>query len=314
MENFKSLLLLATVFILCSSFPALGKNNTTTPNINNGYPSGFHHNLNIIAKDRENFTCPEAEYEPDPITGEPTDIPIYGNVIFIPSDGEGIQILMESGRKGPKGAEETTELQVTDWCAGFEEDDPAVLRLPKNEEGYAVYARAKGKPSDEAVIKIYDPGLKYVTDGTDDLIVLGLLKDGAFGSYLETFRRPKGKTTAVPITPLFMWEGWMCDFIAPDGYNPDSPEYTAFINCCLEPDPTGAPGVYSECIDPTLNGDLLECPAEYVERIVYCEWQEATWVFNLEDFVGYFWNVDNSGIKILKVRFYPTQNVVDAPN
>ena len=56
----------------------------------NGAPSGAHYNLNIIGK-KDGFTCPEQEYDE---FGDP----IYGNVVFVPEDGEGIQILMESGR------------------------------------------------------------------------------------------------------------------------------------------------------------------------------------------------------------------------
>ena len=44
----------------------------------NGFPSGEHYNLNIIAK-KDTFNCPEAKFDPcDP------NQQIYGNVIFIP--------------------------------------------------------------------------------------------------------------------------------------------------------------------------------------------------------------------------------------
>ncbi|MBW1990486.1 MAG: hypothetical protein JRI97_13225 [Deltaproteobacteria bacterium] len=36
-----------------------------------------------------------------------------------------------------------------------------------------------------------------------------------------------------------------------------------------------------------------------------CEHYESEWVFNIGDFVEYMWNYDNSGLKLLQVRFYP---------
>jgi hypothetical protein len=40
----------------------------------NGFPSGYHYNLNILGK-QDNFTCPQPEY----VDG----MQVYGNVIFI---------------------------------------------------------------------------------------------------------------------------------------------------------------------------------------------------------------------------------------
>jgi hypothetical protein len=273
----------------------------------NGYPSGEHFNLNIKTHDRNNFTCP------DPVYDEVTGAQIFGNVIHIPSDGVGMHILMESGSKGPKGAPSASTLEVTDWCSGFGNNDAAVLRIPANAEGYAVYARVLGKPSDEEVIKIYDPGLEYVTDDTNnDLIALGFVQDGAFPNYTDvTFKRPKGKVTAEPITNLFMWTGSVCDFDSAD-YDSEDPKQYASTQCCLTDPETG---LYSECIDPTATlqpdgSSLLSCEGDYTEAFVYCEvFEEPTWVFNIADYVGYFWNIDSNGNNLLKVRFYPTQNV-----
>ena len=76
----------------------------------NGFPSGEHYNLNIIGKKAE-FTCPEQEYDE---FGDP----VYGNVIFVPENGQGIEIFMQSG-KGKKAADIPT-LQVIDPCSGFD--------------------------------------------------------------------------------------------------------------------------------------------------------------------------------------------------
>jgi hypothetical protein len=31
------------------------------------------------------------------------------------------------------------------------------------------------------------------------------------------------------------------------------------------------------------------------------------WVFNIADFVEYLWQLDNNGLKLLQVRFYPVR-------
>jgi hypothetical protein len=55
----------------------------------NGFPSGYHYNLNILGK-QGHFTCPPPEY----VDGTQA----YGNVIFIPRDqgNDSITILTES--------------------------------------------------------------------------------------------------------------------------------------------------------------------------------------------------------------------------
>ena len=91
----------------------------------NGFPSGPHYNLNIHGKKAE-FTCPEQKYYmeisvcPGDVCGEyvvgqlvetcsddftcsETSDPIYGNSIFVPENGDRIQIYMQSGKVGGKG-------------------------------------------------------------------------------------------------------------------------------------------------------------------------------------------------------------------
>lgn len=128
----------------------------------NGYPSGEHFNLNLIAKP-DHFQCPDQSYYlleiatcpgvcgdypvgtpvedcPDGYTCVPTDppVPMYGNVVFIPREQgqwcdcgdecDAITILMESGRKGPKpkagiGGLDPNVLQVIDWCTEYFPDN-----------------------------------------------------------------------------------------------------------------------------------------------------------------------------------------------
>ena len=161
--------------------------------LGNGYPSGPHYNLNLIGK-KDNFTCPAAKFEftldsacdgreqGDVIVAESCPdacnctqgLQVFGNVIFMPrrtddssqpgTEDDKISILVESGRKGPKGKPTAAVLEVTDLCTesfpddgsatgpGYETGDPATFRLPSDEDGYAVYARIHGKPG-EAVFE-----------------------------------------------------------------------------------------------------------------------------------------------------------------
>jgi hypothetical protein len=188
----------------------------------NGFPSGSHFNLNIIGK-KDAFSCPPPEF----VDG----MQIYGNVIFIPREqgSDPITILMESGKKGPKGAQNTSVLQVTDWCTESFPDydqnkgDSGVLRLPQHDGGYAVYARITGKPKEygDPTVEIA-PGLAYVEDETgNDLILLGLVDrsgTSTFSSDGITLTRTstdstvsgKGVQKATNLTSLFEWSGEVC--------------------------------------------------------------------------------------------------------
>jgi hypothetical protein len=272
--------------------------------LGNGYPSGPHFNLNIHSKDASTFVCPGIEYDED-------GNPLYGNVINIPDDGRGVEILMESGSKGPKNAPATATLEVTDPCTGFDNrTDPATFRLPANAEGYAVYIKLTGKPTDEPSFWIENWGLKYVQDECgNDLLLLGLVTTDGFaqmpvaGEPME-FIRTKGKSKAVPITDLFMWQGSVCYFEDPGGSD------STWTECCsmADVDGDGVLDVYNACglweTDPDpVTGEPV---CLHFEVPVYCsDYTEDTWVFNIADFVGYFWNVSTDGVKNVKLRFYP---------
>jgi hypothetical protein len=266
--------------------------------LGNGFPSGAHSNLNIHSKDPGSFVCPEIQYDEN---GDP----IYGNVINIPEDGRGIEILIESGKKGPKGAPDAATLEVTDPCTGFGgKSDPATVRLPKNELGYAVYVNVTGKPTGEPTFTISDWGLRYVEDEAgNDLLLLGLVNENGFARIPADgpieFTRVAGKSKAVPITDMFMWSGSVCYFDEPAEFE------SSYAECCADTDGDGA---YDVCDLWEQDAVTLEwsCPAPAVEVLVYChDYLDDTWVFNIADFVGYFWKVSPDGVKNLKVRFYP---------
>jgi len=323
-----SAFLIAATFIMTGSALATKPGQDVNPN---GFPSGPHYNLNIIGKKAE-FICPEQEYYweitsncGDYITGDlvescpegcvcqPTDIPIYGNVIFVPEDGEGIEIYMQSGKVVGKGkkAEDLPqapkdELWAIDPCAVFDGD--AVIQLPPGE--YNVYARALAKPTDSANMTVTPELIAVEDEYGNDLIWLGLLTDKGFATKSQTFTRKKGKSVAIPITGLFEWTGEVC-------YFDDLGDLSAFDytqkNCCMDYEPDG---IYDYCCyDDEGDGNYTidECSGnldyftwgECTVLTTYCNSYVQEWVFNIADFVEYLWNTDNNGLKLLQVRFYP---------
>lgn len=255
-------------------------------NVNpNGFPSGEHYNLNIIGK-KDGFTCPEQEYD---LLGNP----VYGNVVFVPEKGVGIQLLMQSGT-GKKAAAIPT-LQVLDPCTATIDGDAALLQLPKNDAGYRVYARALAKPTDNPFMTIEPDLVAVVDEFGNDLIYLGLVTSNGFETPYVSFTRTTGKSRACDITGLFEWSGDVCYFTAPTG------ESTAKTLCCTGAD---ANGVYESC---TVKEEDAACLNGAVEVTAYCKTYLDEWVFNIGDFVTYLWSLDNSGVRLLQVRFYPVK-------
>lgn len=275
-----SLLVIAVV-----AFVATGYAQDENPN---GFPSGPHYNLNIHGKNAD-FTCPPPEYDPlNP------SLQVYGNSIFVPENGEGIEIFMQSG-KGARAAA-IPSLQAIDWCAAAFDGDAAVIQLPKNDAGYRVYARALAKPTDEPFMTIV-PSLYMVQDEFgNDLVFLGTLDGSGFTMPDGTFVRKKGQSKAVDITGMFEWTGEVCYFTPIEGSTPTQV-------CCIDADGNG---VYEDCEAATILADgSLSCPANYGLVAAYCVVYEDAWVFNIADFVEYLWTVQNNGLKLLQVRFYP---------
>jgi len=275
--------------LLAAAALVLWAGSSLAANVNpNGFPSGEHFNLNINGK-KDAFSCPDVELDE-------FGNPVYGNVVYVPETGEGIKIYMESG-KGKKAAA-VSELQVTDPCSGFD-GDGAVLKLPKNEAGYRVYARALAKPTDNPDITI-SPELVAVEDESgNDLVYLGLVTDNGFETPTVSFSRKKGKSKAVDISGLFAWSGSVCYFSEPDG------GYQSTLDlCCLDAD---FDGVWEECVEPAVDPltDLAGCGEGYATMTAFCSEYTDEWVFNVGDFVTYLWNASNNGVKLLQVRFYP---------
>ncbi len=273
-------LMIVAVIAVFAADPAYATQPGQTVNPN-GFPSGDHYNLNILGK-KDGFACEQAY---DPIGN-----PVYGNVVFVPLNGNNIQILMQSG----KGTTIST-LQVIDPCTSSIDGSPAVVQIPNNDKGYRVYARALAKPTNNPTIQI-TPQLVGVQDEFgNDLVYLGLVTSNGFQTADGTFTRKKGKSTAVDITGMFEWSGSICYFTS--SYCTDSCTTTSL--CCV---PGATAGTYDSCVPKV---DL--CPLGTVELTAYCRTYTDEWVFNIGDFVTYLWGITNNGVKNLQVRFYPVQ-------
>ncbi len=92
--------------------------------MSNGYPSGAHFNLNIHGK-KDDYNC-------DPTPG--------GRSVFIPEYGTST-LQYVSNKKSS-----VTELKALDPCAEAFDGDPTRVQLPKEEDGYYVFARVRAKP------------------------------------------------------------------------------------------------------------------------------------------------------------------------
>lgn len=325
---YSNLLIGGFILGLCGSVNAAKPVDKNGIPFGNGFPSGEHYNLIIHGK-KADFQCPTPEF--DPITGEQ----VFGNVINIPrvDDGLPIEIFMESGRKGPKGAPDASTLEVTDWCSKSFDDSAASLRLPKNDAGYAVYARITGKPGEETSAMFNYPDFWKVEDEAgNDLILLGTITGNMLtqidGEGMTVYRTESTKGNKVPkasnITDLFMWYGTICYFDPYSYDNSGNPvysycgEYPATDQCdvtdlcCV--DAVEPYGVYEDCglfadvaVDP---GDgILVCPdALPLDIGAYCRTYtelEQQWIFNIADFVELIWDIDNNGAYNIQVRFYP---------
>ncbi len=311
---------LAAVFVSSS---AMAAKSADVIDKSNGFPSGPHYNLNFNAK-KSNFRCPE------PVFDEYGN-QLYGNVIFMPREqgSDQITVLMESGKKGPKSAPDTSTLEVTDWCTeSFPNDgsdgvgDAASLRLPKNDAGYRVYARVLGKPGDGTTSLTAIPGLVSVEDEYgNDLLYLGLVTDNGFESASGTVYRTgggkgKGVQAATDITGLFEWSGEIC-YVQPDAIDlycgEDGSACESREMCCTDADGDGA---YDSCdaladVGTDDGTGVLSCPAvnadgdAYLATATECRTYDDEWVFNIGDFVTSLWEISNDGSYRVQVRFYP---------
>lgn len=262
----------------------------------NGFPSGEHFNLNIHGK-KDGYQC------------EPDD---GGGSIFVPEYGSS-QIDYIQNKKSS-----VTELTVHDKCGAFD-GDPAQVQLPSGE--YQVYARILAKPAKDSEPRevVFYPKLVETCDdsGTENfstavscdesfLLGTGVITSG--GAYdmdsgsLErvdpTGGKGKGKSTAQDISALFSWSGYACD----QSYDTDGDGEIGIGD--LSTADADLDGLMDGDLDR--DGDIDEADlALFLE--LSCTWYDSEWVFNIADLVVSGWDYQNSGSKLLQVRFYPTE-------
>lgn len=244
----------------------------------NGFPSGEHHNLNIHGK-KDGFSC----------DGSPG-----GGSVFVPEYGAAeIQLIQNKKSK-------VDALTIHDACGGFD-GDAAQVELPSGE--YQVYARILAKPmkADESREVVFypklveacnDSGTENFTDATscDESFLLGtgvVTKDGAFDTDSQKLERQKGKSKATDISGMFQWSGFACDqSVDLDGDG----EITL-----------------ADASDLDADGDVDEDDlALLLEQS--CTLHESTWIYDIADLVVHGWDYQNNGVKLVQIRFYPTDS------
>jgi hypothetical protein len=317
---YKAMTLGATAFVLALSYssafaakPYQRDGDTLIWNGNN-FPSGTHYNLNIHGK-KDDYTCPPAEYDDQ-------GNQVFGNVVNVSRNVDDYNgILMESGGKGPKSSPDVETLEVADWCTQPFDGDDAIVRIPKDSEGYMVLARITGKPGNGDTQVAFSGCLQSVFDESgNDMITLGLvLTDGS--SYvpkcttgtsepitLVRYEGSKGKGAqkATDITRLFEWSGTTYRFLDTEECSADAEGCVNY--CCPDSDGDGVFDVGGQCearaMDETTD-ELLACADGYTPVAAQSTEYVDEWVFNIGDFVDYLWTLDNDGAYNIKVRFYP---------
>jgi hypothetical protein len=354
-----SLILLACVFALSNAHGAKPTDDDGNF-LGNGFPSGPHFNMHFHGKN-EHFICPDPEFYyqvtddgdnsdnigvgdlvdscPDGYTCALTDQQNFGNVINMPRDGTEVQILAESGRKGPKSKPDASTLEVIDWCTKPFDNDAGVFRLPKNADGYAVYSRVTGKPVDGQTFEVLGRSLTRVEVECDanvedctnldvyDLLLLGVVnEDGVFvslgGDGAEDFQRVdqtdnrggKGAKNATDITSMFEFTGSVCYI---HDYDPacGGGVCTETDLCCptdaTTGDNTGTCVLKSDSMfyDPENTGQSCDVAntvdTTWVDETFYCRDYAGQWIFNIADFVDVLYDVKNNGTYNVNLRFYP---------
>ena len=210
--------------------------------ISNGFPSGFHYNLNIHGK-KAGFTC-------DPSMNG-------NNSVFMPEYGNATIYYVTNKKSSVE------DLIALDACSF--DDDEIKVQIPYNECGYDAYARILGKPQngknkEESNIMLYPTSVfdacGNVTWGNETscdevLAPIGVIAYNA--PYVQSpdpqefvrFANPKGekrgKSTAVDITPLFEFTGFAADEVFDLNLN-------GFFDDCDVPGQCATPGNATQAV------------------------------------------------------------------
>jgi hypothetical protein len=332
------------IFMMGSAFAVKPTVEGYPPVNPNGFPAGEHFNLNIhgmkadfVCPDKYDGSNGCEDHTNDFGTCVDTDGDgvgdtwKYSNSLFIPKNTvDDVTILMETGKSGGKGKKNNDlvldSIVVKDPCS-FGANDPAVFQLPPAKNGYWVFWRALANHTDNPSLTISDFGVNFFEDGDGNkLYYAGTVGPNTVSSTTNgttTITRTKGQSTAVNITSLFTFTGDIC-YLTPEdcpGYvdeaNPGDC-FTTFL-CCADLDGDGAYDVCElredselddnevvdsddPCIDRDLDNDTIV--DDLVEKIGTCKTYTEEPIFNIADFMQFFMNVDNNGLKLLQLRFY----------
>ena len=291
----------------------------------NGFPSGEHYNLNVHGK--------SVDYAGDPTPG--------GNSVFI------LEYNTEEYPKSfiqyvsnKKSSLET--LTVLDPLAEPFDDDPALVQLPYEADGYYVFARILGKPNNgntqsESNIILYpndvvaacndtdpvNPDFPEYTECPDDpLLALGLivgpnLYDATPEEYVRfdsTVTKGKGQSKATDITRLFLYVGWVVSDVLDT--NADG---VIDLNDVPVDDYDG------DGLDPNrdYNNDGYEDEGDVEAWLTdqaalgnawYFDENNPQWIFNIADLVITEQGLVNDGTKLVQIRFYPVDTTQFEPD
>jgi len=318
--------------------------------LSNGYPSGYHHNLNVHGEDpTKTIDC----------------TPDDGNSVWVANADDPSTPNVEENNmntiqyfSNSKKNDRHSDYAVTDKCAEAFDGDPARVRIPYDPEGYYVYARVPGNHQNtggtSSVTMIPNPNivacdldtsvddpdpknsfkdLEHCDENKDpDLALLGFVSSGGVWNYdtqSETFEqvdnsanekggKGKGKSKAIDITGLFEWSGLLCydatyaDVLLLLDFNGDG-QITAKD---IEDQGALVIAVYDTNGDGVISG--LEFNA-YLKIIFdsgvlagLCEFKEFQWVLTVADLVIVDHNIEADGIKLWKLRFYPKATTIIA--
>ncbi len=281
--------IMALAIMLIAVSPVLAAKPQAVILASNGFPSGEHFNLNIHGKD-------PATFSPDlTVTG--------GNSVFVNLFGDST-LTVRSAKLGT-----LTELTALDPYAEAFDNDPALVQLPYEAQGYYVFAKILAKPnngsnSEPSSIILTPNTVPSVANYTEDplnpeqLLLLGLVTtNGVYEMTSAGFQRfqsgattGKGKSAAQDITGLFLWTGWVCD--ASLDTNGDG-----IIDINDVPADQNADGIIDQAdFDLWLAAQAAAGLATFYDN---------EWIFNIADVVEQDTTVTNDGAKLLQVRYYP---------
>lgn len=291
----------------------------------NGYPSGFHHNLNVHGTDPTN--PPSCTYEPD------------SNSVWVANDGSENTIQYFSNKK----MNQSSDYEVRDPCSEPLDGNPASVRIPYDSEGYYVYARVPGnhQNSEGSTLQMIPSPFVTACDFADesnpdygdlescnqddtDLALLGYVSAAGVYDYdpqSATFSevdnssnekgKGQGKSKATDITGLFHWTGYACEEDGVDlteNYLLNTYDLNGDLKLDANDIPLADVPTYDTNGTPGIQTDEF---LDWMEAVVVadpntnCTFISNEWVLTIGDLTIVDHQIINEGVKLWKLRFYP---------